>query len=51
VGVGVFGRNHARVYQELEQQGEPVRLVLILTALMPWRARSAVGLLVQSSRC
>jgi predicted dehydrogenase len=24
--VGVFGRNHARVYQELEQQGEPVRL-------------------------
>ncbi len=27
VGVGVFGRNHARVYQELEQQGEPIRLV------------------------
>lgn len=27
VGVGVFGRNHARVYKELEQQGEPVRLV------------------------
>jgi predicted dehydrogenase len=27
VGVGVFGRNHARVYQELEQQREPVRLV------------------------
>ena len=27
VGVGVFGRNHARVYQELEQQGEPVRLL------------------------
>jgi predicted dehydrogenase len=26
VGVGVFGRNHARVYRELEQQGEPVRL-------------------------
>jgi predicted dehydrogenase len=25
--VGVFGRNHARVYHELEQQGEPVRLV------------------------
>jgi predicted dehydrogenase len=24
--VGVFGRNHARVYKELEQQGEPVRL-------------------------
>jgi predicted dehydrogenase len=27
VGVGVFGRNHARVYKELEAQGEPVRLV------------------------
>ncbi|HEX3376457.1 MAG TPA: Gfo/Idh/MocA family oxidoreductase [Candidatus Acidoferrales bacterium] len=27
MGVGVFGRNHARVYRELEQQGEPVRLV------------------------
>jgi predicted dehydrogenase len=27
VGVGVFGRNHARVYQELQQQGEAVRLV------------------------
>jgi predicted dehydrogenase len=26
VGVGVFGRNHARVYKELEQQGEGVRL-------------------------
>ena len=25
--MGVFGRNHARVYQELEQQGENVRLV------------------------
>jgi len=24
--VGVFGRNHARVYKELEKQGEPVRL-------------------------
>lgn len=24
--MGVFGRNHARVYKELEQQGEPVRL-------------------------
>jgi predicted dehydrogenase len=27
VGVGVFGRNHARVYHELEEQGEAVRLV------------------------
>ncbi len=25
--MGVFGRNHARVYRELEQQGESVRLV------------------------
>ncbi len=25
--MGVFGRNHARVYKELEQQGESVRLV------------------------
>jgi predicted dehydrogenase len=25
--VGVFGRNHARVYKELEQQGEAVRLL------------------------
>ncbi|HEY4904391.1 MAG TPA: Gfo/Idh/MocA family oxidoreductase [Candidatus Sulfotelmatobacter sp.] len=30
VGVGVFGRNHARVYKELEQQGEPVWLVGIV---------------------
>ncbi len=27
MGVGAFGRNHARVYQQLAQQGEPVRLV------------------------
>ena len=27
VGVGVFGRNHARVYKELELQGDPVRLL------------------------
>ncbi len=25
--MGVFGRNHARIYKELEQQGEAVRLV------------------------
>ena len=30
IGVGVFGRNHARVYKELEQQGEPVRLVAVV---------------------
>jgi predicted dehydrogenase len=27
VGVGVFGRNHARIYKELEEQGEAVRLL------------------------
>ncbi|HEX8816383.1 MAG TPA: Gfo/Idh/MocA family oxidoreductase [Terriglobales bacterium] len=27
VGVGVFGRNHARVYHQLEQDGFPVRLL------------------------
>jgi len=27
VGVGAFGRNHARVYKELEQQGEALRLL------------------------
>ena len=30
VGVGVFGRNHARVYKELERQGEAVRLLGIV---------------------
>ncbi len=30
VGVGVFGRNHARVYKELERQGEPVRLLGVI---------------------
>lgn len=27
IGAGAFGRNHARIYHELAQQGEPVRLV------------------------
>lgn len=27
IGAGAFGRNHARVYHELQQAGEPVRLV------------------------
>ena len=27
IGVGAFGRNHARIYQQLALQGEPVRLV------------------------
>jgi predicted dehydrogenase len=27
IGVGLFGRNHARVYRQLAEQSEPVRLV------------------------
>src|SRR5215467_3612409 len=27
IGVGAFGRNHARVYHQLAKDGEPVRLV------------------------
>jgi len=27
IGAGAFGRNHARIYQQLALQGEPVRLV------------------------
>jgi predicted dehydrogenase len=27
IGVGAFGRNHVRVYKQLEQEGEPLRLV------------------------
>jgi predicted dehydrogenase len=34
VGVGVFGRNHARIYKELEQQGEPVRLVGVVDPIL-----------------
>ena len=30
VGAGTFGRNHARVYQQLAQQGEPVQLSAIV---------------------
>jgi predicted dehydrogenase len=30
IGVGAFGRNHARVYKELEQQGERLRLLGIV---------------------
>src|SRR5690348_11086552 len=32
VGVGAFGRNHGRVYRELAQQGEAVRLAAIVDA-------------------
>jgi predicted dehydrogenase len=30
VGVGTFGRNHLRVYKELEQAGEPIQLVAVV---------------------
>ena len=30
VGVGTFGRNHARVYHELQQQGQGVELVAVV---------------------
>jgi predicted dehydrogenase len=30
VGTGIFGRNHLRVYKELEQAGEPVQLVAVV---------------------
>jgi predicted dehydrogenase len=32
IGVGAFGRNHARVYHQLAQQGEPLRLVGVVDA-------------------
>jgi predicted dehydrogenase len=32
IGVGAFGRNHARVYHQLAQQGEAVRLVGVVDA-------------------
>ena len=32
IGVGAFGRNHARVYHELQQQGEPVVLTAVVDA-------------------
>ena len=30
VGVGAFGRNHARVYHQLAQRGEPVTLAAVV---------------------
>lgn len=30
IGVGAFGRNHARVYRQLQEQGEPVRLAAVV---------------------
>src|SRR5881398_2130621 len=30
IGVGAFGRNHARVYAELQKAGEPVELAAVV---------------------
>ncbi|MEO6119970.1 MAG: Gfo/Idh/MocA family oxidoreductase [Terriglobales bacterium] len=32
IGIGAFGRNHARVYAELQKQGEPVELAAVCDA-------------------
>ena len=42
VGAGAFGRNHARVYQELQQQGEPVRLAAVVDTDLA-RAKAVAG--------
>jgi len=41
-GVGAFGRNHARVFKQLEQQGEGVRLVGVVDS-DPGRADAVAG--------
>ncbi len=38
VGAGAFGRNHLRVYRELELAGEPVRLAAVIDASPAVRA-------------
>jgi predicted dehydrogenase len=35
IGAGAFGRNHARVYHQLAQQGEAVRLVGVVDSELP----------------
>jgi predicted dehydrogenase len=35
IGVGAFGRNHARVYQQLAQEGEAVRLAGVVDSDLP----------------
>ena len=32
VGVGAFGRNHARIYRQLQQEGKPIRLAAVVDA-------------------
>ena len=40
VGAGAFGRNHLRVYRELEQSGAPVALVAVVDAVAGTRAEA-----------
>jgi predicted dehydrogenase len=42
IGAGAFGRNHARVYHELQQQGEAVELAAVVDADMA-RAQTVAG--------
>ncbi len=41
IGAGAFGRNHLRVYRELELAGEPVRLTAVVDANPQVRAEAA----------
>ncbi len=41
VGAGAFGRNHLRVYRELELAGQPVRLAALVDADPETRAQTA----------
>ncbi|HSM87249.1 MAG TPA: Gfo/Idh/MocA family oxidoreductase [Candidatus Limnocylindrales bacterium] len=43
VGVGSFGKNHARVYHELQKQGQGVELVAVVDS-NPAQAQAAAGL-------
>ncbi|HTH53454.1 MAG TPA: Gfo/Idh/MocA family oxidoreductase [Edaphobacter sp.] len=43
VGAGAFGRNHLRVYRELEQAGEAVRLVAVVDRDAAVAAEAAAG--------
>ena len=41
VGAGAFGRNHLRVYRELEQAGSPVTLAAVVDANQPLATQAA----------
>ena len=42
IGAGAFGRNHLRVYRELEQAGEPIQLAAVIDT-NPTAAAEAAG--------